>query len=113
MVNRPVGPPSGPPVPTDGDRFLGSVSGLGVCPTTRTERTKITSAQRSTLVASFIAFLLRYEVMRPNPEGAVRPLIGIRMPARSISPLPVGFGRSNYSVNFNVNNTVAPAPVNW
>src|SRR5205085_5723140 len=113
MVNRPVGPPSGPPVPTDGDRFLGSVSGLGVCPTARTERTKITSAQRSTLVASLIAFLLRYKVVHPNPEGAVRQLVRIRMPARSISPLPVGFGRSNYQRQLNVNNTVvAPAPVN-
>jgi len=35
------------------------------------------------------------------------------MPARSISPLPVGFGRSNYQRQLNVNNTVvAPAPVN-
>src|SRR6266498_752150 len=111
MVNRPVGPPSGPPVPTDGDKFLGSVSGLGVCPTARTERTKITSAQRSTLVASLIAFLLRYEVMRPNPEGAVRQLLEIRMPTRSISPLPIGFKRSNHQRQLNVNKAaVTPAP---
>src|SRR5256885_11306209 len=96
MVNRPVGPPSGPPVPTDRDKFLGSVSGLGVCPTARTERTKITSAQRSTLVASLIAFLLRYEVMRPNPEVAVRQLVEIeclleasrRFPSDSTLELP-------------------------
>src|ERR1041385_1638401 len=60
MVNNPVGPPGVPPVPTVGAWFLGSVSGLSVCPAETIEITKITSALTSTLVASLIAFLLSW-----------------------------------------------------
>jgi hypothetical protein len=50
----------GPPVPTDGDGFLGSLSSRGACAMPTTDKTKIASAQKSTLFASLIAFLLRY-----------------------------------------------------
>src|SRR5919206_493378 len=61
MVNRPVGPPSGPPVPTEGDWLRGSLPGLSVCPVTAEIRTKLASAAKSALLASLIAFLLRNE----------------------------------------------------
>src|SRR5437588_4111911 len=61
MVNKPVGPPSGPPVPTDGDWLRGSLPGLSVCPVTAANRNKLVSAAKSALLASLIAFLLRNE----------------------------------------------------
>src|SRR5438093_6894456 len=101
MVNKPVGPPSGPPVPTDGDRFLGSFSPLGVCAFATADKIKITSAQKSTLFASLIAFLLRLvskDSTRPASEdNRAADLVLIRMPTPSISPpLSFGYGRSNY-----------------
>src|SRR5438876_10208661 len=102
MVNKPVGPPSGPPVPTDGDRFLGSFSPRGVCAFATADKIKIASAQKSTLFASLIAFLLRLvskDSTRPASEdNRAADVVLIRMPARSISPpsLSFGYGRSNY-----------------
>jgi hypothetical protein len=49
-------------VPTDGDRFLGSFSDLGACADATADKMKVASAQSSTLFASLIAFLLRYEM---------------------------------------------------
>src|ERR1043165_4259966 len=85
MVNRPVGPPSGPPVPTEGDWLRGSLPGLSVCPATAVIRIKLVSAAKSALLASLIAFLLRNEfkrcgrgdraprksLRRQSPSGAV------------------------------------------
>src|ERR1044072_1047494 len=64
MVNKPVGPPSGPPVPTEGDWLRGSLPGLSVCPATAVIRIKLVSAAKSALLASLIAFLLRNEFKR-------------------------------------------------
>src|SRR6185436_1545547 len=63
MVNRPVGPPGGPPVPTVGAWFRGSFAFLKVCADTAAHSTNMTSAVNSALVASLIAFLLpKYKV---------------------------------------------------
>src|SRR6266851_6224860 len=91
MVNSPVGPPTGPPVPTDGDRFLGSLSDLGVCADATADKMKMASAPSSSLFASLIAFLLRYEMKgsgnRASEDKAAAEFEVIELIARSITPL--------------------------
>src|SRR5437588_12465650 len=109
MVNRPVGPPSGPPVPTEGDWLRGSLPGLSVCPVTAANRNKLASAAKSALLASLIAFLLRNEFkFCGRGDRAPRSRLGGSPPCavatdlpRGRSPLPgdlssPGRGRSNY-----------------
>src|SRR5712692_1657404 len=99
MVNNPVGPPSGPPVPTDGELFLGSFSDF--CAYATADIMKMASATSSTLFASLIAFLLRYGIKgscdRASEDKAAVEFDVIGLLARSITPLvTLGHGRSNY-----------------
>jgi hypothetical protein len=78
-------------VPTDGDWFLGSFSDLCVCADATADKMKIASAQSSTLFASLIAFLLRYEMKGScNLANKVKRHFEfevIELLARSITPL--------------------------
>src|SRR5947209_572817 len=61
MVNRPVGPPGEPPVPTVGAMLRGSPSDRSVCAAAAAHSVNSMSASQSALLASLIAFLLRNE----------------------------------------------------
>src|ERR671932_1052466 len=122
MVNRPVGPPSGPPVPTEGDWLRGSLPGLSVCPVTADIRIKLASAAKSALLASLIAFLLRNEFKclrkgRPcslKSPAAALPLARSQQTCRGGAwPLPGDLesrrGRSDYKpTTFELKTAAAP-----